>query len=188
MALFLVAAASDASAQSLGALAAKADEERRARPADKAISRNYGNGNLPAESRLAAALKDFELTMEMYQKYITVHTWLRTLRQRSAGLDTYLAAFNDHGAARPPFGEQLTAFHEIVDALDYAGLTTLEFELVHAALERAMVDALGTDSELTAMPPARLANARWARKSQTYISGMSSYIRREMLLPPGAMP
>ncbi len=160
--LVIVAAAASASAQSLGALAAETDAQRRARAGG--ASPVFSNDNLPGQSRLEAALRDFELTMEVYNRVSAVQTSIHNARLRNPKLHRYLSSFDNMGAAAVPLAEQAHEFTEIYTALDNQGFTPFTFEVATAALDRAVVDAARSDAELKAMDPARQAMAAFARK------------------------
>lgn len=166
--LFVVATAFAAAAQGLGALAADTEAQRRARGGSAAPV--FSNDNLPSQSRLEAALRDFELTLDVYNRVSGVQTSLHNARQRNPKLNSYLASFDNVGAVQIPLAEQAQQFEQIYYALDSNGFTPFTYEVATVALERAVIDAARSDAELKTMDPARQAMAAFARKHKQILA------------------
>ena len=159
-ALVLVTAAR-AQAQPLGALAAQTEAQRKTQPGG---GRTFSNDNLPEQSRLEAALRDFELSFDVLNRVGDVQSDLSASRRRSPKLHAYLSSFDNIGATIPSMAEQAGEFIEISNALDRGRFTPFTYEVAVFAIEQAVVDAARSDAELTTLDPARQSRAAFARK------------------------
>ncbi len=180
--VFVLATAHAAAAQGLGALAADTEAQRRARGGS--ATPVFSNDDLPSQSRLDAALRDFELTLDVYNRVSAVQTSLHNARQRNPKLHRYLASFDNVGAVPVPLAEQAQQFEEIYDALNSHGFTPFTYEVAMAAFDRAVIDAVRPDAELKTMDPARQAMAAFARKhKQTLATARWAEAERKRTLP-----
>jgi hypothetical protein len=171
--LTVIVCAGEVRAQGLGAAAARAAEERSApgRKAGVALT----DRDLPKIDELERELRDFQLTMDAFNRYVYARSSILELRTRSRTLDQYLlraeAANTDPLAMEAIIVDQ----RELLACLDRETLPPRAYTLTEIAYRRAVIDAALSDGDIDRLPAARAANATFVRKHDNDIRNAISH-------------
>ncbi len=160
IAMGLCLCAAVAHAQSLGEVARRTGADRKASgtPVTKLTDKD-----LPAVSRLEAELRDFQLSYDEFSHYADAKEWVLDRRIMYPKIDAWLAKAERDGVDPSVIETMIQQEPLLSDMLDWNKILPHAYILTDVAFNRALADAMRTDDELSRMPPARAANARFVR-------------------------